>query len=305
MSSALKEALIAEHGDMFESNMVIDSYKTGIAPLDYYLGYMLSVFKEDNTVDYTYPCLGFNGGCNVLTIGKSSTAKTSVDLFIAAMIVRPYENGLIIHYDLEQAMNMTRAKAMTRFSVNELKDKYVLRQMNSTIEDIKKMIMEIYKTKTSNPKQYMYDSGKKDEFGNPVVMYQPTVILIDSIPTLVTKLNEGNAKEWQKLEEVTSQTDRMRLTGEIGRFYTDVLPYLRAANIMVFSINHIKVNPQMGIVKSPAELLYLKQDEALLKVVYHANQLEEPYTAMCIKKSLLIAGKFLLSLNYQLKMVTC
>jgi hypothetical protein len=110
----------------------------------------------------------------------------------------------------------------------------------------------------------MYDSGKKDEFGNPVVMYQPTVILIDSIPTLVTKLNEGNAKEWQKLEEVTSQTDRMRLTGEIGRFYTDVLPYLRAANIMIFSINHIKVNPQMGIVKSPAELLYLKQDEALL-----------------------------------------
>lgn len=274
MSSALKEALIAEHGDMFESNMVIDSYKTGIAPLDYYLGYMLSVFKEDNTVDYTYPCLGFNGGCNVLTIGKSSTAKTSVDLFIAAMIVRPYENGLIIHYDLEQAMNMTRAKAMTRFSVNELKDKYVLRQMNSTIEDIKKMIMEIYKTKTSNPKQYMYDSGKKDEFGNPVVMYQPTVILIDSIPTLVTKLNEGNAKEWQKLEEVTSQTDRMRLTGEIGRFYTDVLPYLRAANIMVFSINHIKVNPQMGIVKSPAELLYLKQDEALpggKAVVYYAH----------------------------------
>ena len=58
----------------------------------------------------------------------------------------------------------------------------------------------------------------------------------------------------------------MRLTGEIGRFYTDILPYLRSVNIILFSVNHIKVNPNMGIVKSPAELLYLKQDEALDKL---------------------------------------
>ena len=68
---------------------------------------------------------------------------------------------------------------------------------------------------------------------------------------------------FKKIEEITSQTDRMRLTGEIGRFYTDLLPYIKSVNIIIFSINHIKVNPQMGIVKSPAELLYLKQDEAL------------------------------------------
>ena len=94
-------------------------------------------------------------------------------------------------------------------------------------------------------------------------MFQPTVIIIDSIPSLSTKLSETDKKDWAKLEEITSQTDRMRMTGEVGRFYTDILPYLRAANIIVMSINHIKVNPQMGIIKSAAELLYLKQDEAL------------------------------------------
>lgn len=261
--SALKDALIQTNGDLFESNMMIDSYKTGIAPLDYYLGYMLNVYDENDNITESYPCLGFNGGCNILTIGKSSTAKTSVDLFIAAMITKKYENGLIIHYDLEQAMNFTRAKNMTHFTIKEMKEKYVLRQMNTTIEDIKKMIMELYKEKTSNPKEYMYTSDKKDEFGNPIVMYQPTVIIIDSIPSLSTKLSETDKKDWAKLEEITSQTDRMRMTGEVGRFYTDILPYLRAANIIVMSINHIKVNPQMGIVKSAAELLYLKQDEAL------------------------------------------
>lgn len=250
-------------GDLFKSNTVVDSYRTGIAPLDYYLGYMLNVYDEDNNIIDSYPSLGFNGGCNIMSIGKSSTAKTSIMLFIAAMIVRKFSNGLIIHYDLEQAMNITRAKIMTKFTIKELEDKYVLKQANSTIDDIKRMVMHIYKEKTSNPKEYMYESGKRDEFNRPIVMYQPTVILIDSIPSLTAKLSETDKKEWAKLEEITSQTDRMRLTGEIGRFYTDILPYLRAANIIVISINHIKVNPQMGIVKSPAELLYLKQDENL------------------------------------------
>lgn len=261
--SKLKDSLVESNGDLFESNTMIDSYKTGIAPLDYYLGYMLNVYDNDDNIVDSYPCLGFNGGCNILTIGKSSTAKTSVDLFLAAMIVRPYENGIIIHYDLEQAMNLTRAKNMTHFTIKEMKEKYVLRQMNTTIEDIKKMIMEIYKEKTSSPKDYMYTSDKKDEFGDPITMFQPTVIIIDSIPSLSTKLSETDKKDWAKLEEITSQTDRMRMTGEVGRFYTDILPYLRAANIIVMSINHIKVNPQMGIIKSAAELLYLKQDEAL------------------------------------------
>lgn len=263
--SALLDSLAANPacGDLFKSNMMVDSYKTGIAPLDYYLGYRLNVYDDNNEVVDSYPALGFNGGCYIMDIGKSSTAKTSIMLFIAGMIVRPFENGLIIHYDLEQAMNPTRAKIMTRFTINEMKSKYLLKQMNSTMEDIKVMIMNLYKEKTSNPKEYQYDTGKKDEFNQPIIMYVPTVVIIDSIPSLTVKLSETDKKEWAKLEEITSQTERMRLTGEIGRFYTDLLPYLRAANIIVISINHIKVNPQMGIVKSPAELLYLKQDEAL------------------------------------------
>lgn len=263
--SALLDSLASNPncGDLFKSNMMVDSYKTGIAPLDYYLGYRLNVYDDNNEIIDSYPALGLNGGCYIMDIGKSSTAKTSIMLFIAGMIVRPFDNGLIIHYDLEQAMNPTRAKIMTRFTINEMKSKYLLKQMNSTMEDIKVMIMNLYKEKTSNPKEYQYDTGKKDEFNNPIIMYIPTVVIIDSIPSLTVKLSETDKKEWAKLEEITSQTERMRLTGEIGRFYTDLLPYLRAANIIVISINHIRVNPQMGIVKSPAELLYLKQDESL------------------------------------------
>ena len=65
------------------------------------------------------------------------------------------------------------------------------------------------------------------------------------------------------MKEIGTQTDRMRLTGEIGRFFNEILTQLRTYNIILIAINQIKVNPNMGIVKSPAEILYLDQDEAL------------------------------------------
>ena len=67
---ALLDSLAAnpECGDLFKSNMMVDSYKTGIAPLDYYLGYQLNVYDDNNTVVDSYPALGFNGGCYIMDI---------------------------------------------------------------------------------------------------------------------------------------------------------------------------------------------------------------------------------------------
>lgn len=253
----------AKFGSLFANNGTTASYKTGIAVLDYYLGYMLTVYNPDGTVAEEYPSLGLQGGCYIMDIGKSSTAKTSLMLFIAGMIVRPFKNSFILHIDLEQAMNPTRAKNMLRFSIDQMRNQYVLRQESCTMDDIKLMLMNVYKEKTEGGEKYMYHTGKKDEYGNEIVTYEPTVVLIDSIPSLSIALSENDKKDWAKLEEISSQTERMRVTAEIGRLYTELLPYLRAANIIVISINHIRVNPQMGIVKSPSELLYLNQDETI------------------------------------------
>lgn len=264
MSDLLKELQSDEtFGDLFKTNSAIDSYKTGIAVLDYCLGYILNSYNEDGTISASHQVLGLSGGCYIMDIGKSSTAKTSLMLFVASMIARQFDNSFLLHIDLEQAMTLTRAKDMTHFTIGELKRKYILRQENTTMEEIKEMIMDLYKTKTTSGDKYKYKADHLDEFGNEIIMYQPTLVLVDSIPSLTVERSEGDKKEWKKLKEITSQTERMRLTGEIGRLYTDLLPYLRAANIIFISINHIKVNPQMGIVPSPSELLYLDQNEAL------------------------------------------
>lgn len=250
----------------FESSTMNICYKTGIAPLDYALGYIVNVHDSDGNIIDSYPSLGITCGTNLMSIGKSSTAKTSLLLFIAAMIVRPFKNGLIVHFDLEQAMTIARAKVITHFTMEEMQHKYLLKQSDTSVEGIKELIVSIWKEKRDNPDKYKYDTGKRNEYGEEIILYEPTIVLIDSIPSMSTGLNPNDKSEMKKIMEVSSQTDRMRLTGEIGRFYTDLLPYLKEVNIIVMSINHIKVNPQMGIVKSPAELLYLKQDEALNQI---------------------------------------
>lgn len=251
--------------DFFQSSTMNVCYKTGIAVLDYMLGYLVNVFSEAGEIIDQYPALGVTCGTNVMTIGKAGTAKTSMLLQWAANIVRPFPQGSIVHFDLEQAMTLSRAMVLTKFGIHDMKHRYLLKQSDTSIEGIKRIIIKIWKEKRDNPEKYMYNTGKKNEFGEDIILYQPTVLLLDSIASMTIGLNPNDKTEYKKLEEVTSQTDRMRTTGEISRFYTDLLPILKEVNIIPMSVNHIKVNPQMGIVKSPSELLYLKQDESLQK----------------------------------------
>lgn len=251
----------AKDADLFNCNGTVISYKTGIPVLDYYLGYLVNVYDKDDNLIETRPEIGIPAGSMATFIGKPSTSKTSTAVCIAGNIIRNFQNGMVIHFDLEQAMNYSRIQVLTRLKMSEIADRYVLRQEKTTLEDMKKTIIRIYKEKMASSAKYKYNTGKKNEFGEEIVIFEPTVIILDSIATITMGLNENNKDDLAKLEEIGSQTDRMRLTGEIGRFFNEILPYLRTANIIMLNINQIKVNPNMGFAKSPAEILYLKPEE--------------------------------------------
>ena len=167
------------------------SYKTGNPVIDYSLGYRVNVFNDSDEVVDSYAALGVAAGKQVCCIGKPSTGKTTWAVQTAAAIVRNIPNANVYHFDLEQAQNYTRIINLTRFKMSQIEkeDKYILKQGSYSISDIKKLLMKIYMEKTSDPKKYKYDTGKLDEFGKPILLYVPTVIIIDSIPQLSTDVN--------------------------------------------------------------------------------------------------------------------
>ena len=248
----------------FDCNASVISYSTGFPELDYKLGYTVNVSNDEGEFVSSYPSLGITAGSYVLFIGKPSTSKTATAVKIASNIVRNFDNGCIIHFDLEKAMNYSRIQALTRLKMTEMKEgKYILRQEKTTLEDMKATIVRLHHEKTSHPEIYKYKTGKVNEFGEEIELFEPSVIILDSIATITMRMEDGSAKTIEKFEEISSQTDRMRLTGEIGRFFNEIMGILREANIMLIAINQIKTNPQMGIVKSAAEIMGLKQDETL------------------------------------------
>lgn len=250
--------------DSFECDASVISYKTGIPQLDYYLGYRINVYDEDDNIVETYPSVGITGGSFVTFIGKPSTSKSTTAIQVAGNIVRQFENGSVVHFDLEQALNYTRIQNLTKFRMSEMKaGKYVLKQELNSITDIKRSIMKIYAEKTSKPELYKYNSGKRNEFGDEIIIFQPTVVIIDSIASLSTGFNENDKKDMARLEEVGSQTEKMRVTGEISRFFEELLPYIRKANIIIICINQIKSKPNLGFVSAPSDIMYLQQDESL------------------------------------------
>ena len=122
----------------FDCNASVISYSTGFPVLDYYLGYNVNVYNKDGEYVNTYPSLGITAGSYVFFVGKPSTSKTATAVKIAANIVRPFDNGTILHFDLEQAMNYSRIHALTKLPMNQMQDgKYILRQEKMSLEDMK------------------------------------------------------------------------------------------------------------------------------------------------------------------------
>ena len=261
----LIEALRAnpKTGNLFVSNAEYISYKSGFPVLDYALGNRINVYDENGKLTESYPSIGIPGGTYVTIIGKSAVGKTTFAVQAASNIVRPFDNGSVIHFDIERSSNQTRCSILSKFSINDIREgKYILRQLDCSIESLKLAITQIYLEKINNPDLYRYKSGKKNEFGEEITPFVPTAIIVDSIASITTYVNPDTKEGRLKIGEITTQTDVMRLNAEISRFLKETLEMTKEANIIIFFINHIKQKPSVGFPQQ-ADLRYLKQDETL------------------------------------------
>ena len=255
---------------LFKSSQNSVVYRTGFLPLDYRNGYMLEVRDLNDKLVNICPSVGIVGGTFVTVIGKSGVAKTTWCVQAAFNIVKDFDdNAFVMHYDLEQALSYTRIRNITGASQSQLIDKYILRQEKNYLEDIFDSIISIANEKESNKKEYMYDTKIVDEFNNPVMAYVPTVVLLDSLPSLASKDMDE--------EEMKGQTDAMRMAQKVKQFYKKLMPIIKTYNITVMVINHINSKVEVSaFAKTQPQVMYLKMDESLPggnAPIYYANTL--------------------------------
>jgi energy-coupling factor transporter ATP-binding protein EcfA2 len=229
-------------------------YSTGFQNLDYLNAYWCHV--NGNGKDYKYLLKGVPDGKTIEIIGRSGTGKTTLAIQMAANIIRPFANGLIIHDDLEAATNDTRYEILTRFTEGELKNKYKHRDSGITVESFYKQFKEIHDIKIANNNEFIYNTGFEDIYGNPIFKLEPTVYILDSIPMLMPEdvlVDDGLGTNMTGASVTKSITTVLKRVVQMGI----------EANIILISINHIMDDVQIGPFQKKPKISGLKPGERL------------------------------------------
>lgn len=231
------------------------AYPTGYLNLDFKNGAVVHV--NYNNKEYQYYSVGVADGSMVMVIGRSGCGKTTFVEQAAANIIRPFSTSVVFEDQIEVGSNLTRKEVITGFHGEELKNRFVIRDTGINAENFFERIKMIHDMKLDNREKFEYCTNLRDTYGNMIYKLEPTVYILDSLALLMPeKLTEE--------EELSGQMSATAMAKTNASVFKRIVPLLKAANIILFVINHInqkiEINPMMH---TKGQLSYLKQGESL------------------------------------------
>ena len=243
-------------------------YPTGFLPFDFLNGYRVHVKSE--TEDFWYNSVGIVDGSSVSFAGRSGSGKTTAAIQMAANIVRPFPDATIFFDDIEGGSNATRRELLTHFTPEEAEQRIIYRNTAVSAENFYKRIASIYEIKMNNRADFEYDTGKLDSRGNKIYKLIPTVYILDSLAMLTPeKLTEEEELSGQMSTTATAKTNTA--------VFKRIVPKLKAANIILFTINHINDKIEVNaFTHTKSQVSFLKPGETLpggKAALYLANNL--------------------------------
>lgn len=241
-------------------------YSTGFLALDFANGTMVHVRGASR--QFAYRSVGITDGSMVMVIGRSGCGKTTFCIQSGANIIRPYKTSCVFEDNIEGGMTATRRAALSRFTAEEINERFVCRNTGITAENFYERIKMIHDIKIENREEYEYDTGLYDDMGNRIYKLEPTVYILDSIALLMPE-------KYTEEDELSGQMAATAAAKANTAIFKRIMPMLKSANIILFVINHVtqavSLNPMM---MQKAQVSYLKPDEALpggKAIVYLSN----------------------------------
>lgn len=265
--NALKEN---DKKHLFKTNVTTVFHKTGYPLFDYYFGSVINIHDDLGKIIRQEPRVGQAAGTFNLIIGNSGSGKTTLASQIAANIIRQYAYANVIHYDCENRFDISRCETITHLPASYFDDsngpeRYMIKTGLVGLDIIQEMIVRTYVSKMRLKNEMLVKSGFQNEFGKEVMVMQPTVIIIDSITSVINEtFNVDNNKEASDAEKMRGNTEGARDAKTLKGFFKDILPLCKEANIIIYGINHINNNMSMNaFIPVAKQQNYLKQDESI------------------------------------------
>lgn len=224
------------------------AYSTGFLNIDFLNGTIL------NINDKKYFQVGIVDGSINAVIARSGAGKSTICTQWAANIIRPFPTACVYMDNAESGFLLSRAMQLSGFSQEEFKKRFILRDAGITTESIYDRVRLIHDIKVDNASEYTYDTGIVDEYGKPIIKFEPTVYILDSLKAIMPK----------KLSDDEGSNMNGAITAKTNSdVFLRLVPLCREANIIMLIINHITQNGIGSFMPVKADLAYLKQNESL------------------------------------------
>lgn len=259
LSDMFREKVSKMGYDMRNEAIPAIGYPTGFLNFDYLNGY-IAVEKNPETEDYEeYYNLGIEDGSYVSFIANTGVGKSTLVCQIAANIARRFETTTIFEDMIEATgMNDARRLELSKFTENEYRKRYIIRNTGVTTESIYARIKMIHDLKIEHPEDFLYDTGRRDLQGKPIMKLEPTIYIIDSIAMLMPE-------KYIEEDELAGKSMGAASALIASNVFKMIIPLLKSANIILFGINHILEDVQMTAMPKKNPVPYLKQGERIPK----------------------------------------
>jgi len=256
-------------------------YPTGFLNIDYLNGTVVHVESEERT--FTYNSIGIVDGSTNSVIGRSGSGKSTLLTQMAGNIIKPFikknmDTALYID-DIEGSLPQVRKEFLLGLTPEQIAEYVDIRNSGITTENVFQRIQTIHDIKVSNRKNYEYDTGLFDTYGNRIYKLVPTVYMIDSLPML---LPEDVAEK----DELSGSMTASSIAKANTQLFKKISQLCKEANIILFTVNHILDEIQMGFIPKAAQISGLKQGERLpggKAAIYLANNMFRADDSLTLK----------------------